>query len=194
MALLHPRAVLAVLGAFFVALTGAVALIGVLPADAALREALLGYATPSLVEAMRIVNYGGDWRFLLPASLLLFALLPRARERWWVWIALMLAAPSAEGLLKIVIGRPRPEDAASGFPSGHAAAAAAFFGAVLYLAGALPPTLRRRRRDDPRGPRPRDPARPLALGCPRRPHPRPRPRRDRRPPGLPRPQDRSPAH
>jgi undecaprenyl-diphosphatase len=143
MALLHPRAVLAVLGAFFVALTGAVALIGVLPADAALREALLGYATPSLVEAMRIVNYGGDWRFLLPASLLLFALLPRARERWWVWIALMLAAPSAEGLLKIVIGRPRPEDAASGFPSGHAAAAAAFFGAVLYLAGALPPTLRR---------------------------------------------------
>ena len=39
---LHPRAALTVLGAFFVALGGAVAMIGVLPADAAVREALLG--------------------------------------------------------------------------------------------------------------------------------------------------------
>jgi undecaprenyl-diphosphatase len=54
----------------------------------------------------------------------------------------MLAAPGAEGLLKIVIGRPRPEDASMGFPSGHATAAAAFFGAVIYLAGSLPSTAR----------------------------------------------------
>ena len=55
----------------------------------------------------------------------------------------MIAAPAAEGLLKIAIGRARPESGAFGFPSGHATAAAAFFGAVLYLAGSLPPARRR---------------------------------------------------
>jgi undecaprenyl-diphosphatase len=140
---LHPRAALTVLGAFFVALGGAVAMMGVLPADAAVRETLLGWATPAVVGLMRIVNHGGDWRVLFPATLLLLALFRRARERWWLWIALMIAAPAMEGLLKIAIGRARPESAAFGFPSGHATAAAAFFGAVLYLAGSLPPASRR---------------------------------------------------
>ena len=140
---LRPRAVLVVLGAFFVALGGAVALIGVLPADAAVREALLSWATPATIGLMRVVNYGGDWRLLLPGTLLLLAVFRRARERWWLWIVLMIAAPAAEGLLKIAIGRARPESVAFGFPSGHATAAAAFFGAVLYLAGSLPPARRR---------------------------------------------------
>jgi membrane-associated phospholipid phosphatase len=140
---LHPRAALTVLGAFFVALGAAVAMIGVLPADAAVREALLGWATPAVIGLMRIVNYGGDWRVLFPATLLLLVLFRRARERWWLWIVLMIAAPAAEGLLKIAIGRARPESVAFGFPSGHATAAAAFFGAVLYLAGSLPPASRR---------------------------------------------------
>ena len=140
---MHPRAALTVLGAFFVALGAAVVTIGVLPADAAVREALLGWATPAMIDLMRIVNRGGDWRLLLPGTLLLLAVFPRARERWWLWIVLMIAAPAAEGLLKIAIGRARPESVAFGFPSGHATAAAAFFGAVLYLAGSLPPASRR---------------------------------------------------
>jgi undecaprenyl-diphosphatase len=140
---LHPRAALTVLGAFFVALGAAVAMMGVLPADAAVRETLLGWATPAVVGLMRVVNHGGDWRVLFPATLLLLALFRRARERWWLWIGLMIAAPATEGLLKIAIGRARPESAAFGFPSGHATAAAAFFGAVLYLAGSLPPASRR---------------------------------------------------
>jgi membrane-associated phospholipid phosphatase len=139
MSSLHPRAAATVLGAFFVALAGAVALVGVLPADAAVREALLGWATPATIGVMRVVNRGGDWRLLLPGTLLLIALFPPARARWWLWILLMIVAPAAEGLMKIVIGRARPESAAFGFPSGHATAAAAFFGAVLYLAGSLPP-------------------------------------------------------
>jgi undecaprenyl-diphosphatase len=143
MPLLHPRSVLVVLGAFFVALGAAVATVGVLPADAAVREALLAWAGPTVVELMRIVNHAGDWRVLIPATLLLVALFRRARERWWLWIGLMIAAPAAEGLLKIAIGRTRPEGTAFGFPSGHATASAAFFGAVLYLAGALPPPGRR---------------------------------------------------
>lgn len=139
----HPGAALIVLGAFFVALGSAVALIGVLPADAAIRDALLEWANPAIVALMRIANYGGDWRLLLPGTLVLLLVFRRARERWWLWIALMIAAPAAEGLLKIAIGRARPENVSFGFPSGHATAAAAFFGAVLYLAGSLPPASRR---------------------------------------------------
>jgi len=55
----------------------------------------------------------------------------------------MIAAPATESLLKVIIGRQRPEDASMGFPSGHATAAAAFFGAAIYLAGPLPPLARR---------------------------------------------------
>jgi len=141
--MLHPRGIVIVFGAFFLALAGAVMFTGVLPADAAVREGLLAWASPAIVEAMRIVNYGGNWRVLLPATLLLLVVFKRARERWWVWIALMIAAPAVEGLLKLAIRRPRPEGLAFGFPSGHATAAAAFFGAVLYLSGSLPPARRR---------------------------------------------------
>ena len=143
MPLLQPRALLVVLGAFFVALAGAVVFLGVLPADAAVREGLLTWASPAVIGMMRIVNRAGDWRILLPATLVLLLVFTRARARWWIWIALMIAAPMLEGLLKVAIGRPRPEGTAFGFPSGHATAAAAFFGAVLYLAGSLPPRRRR---------------------------------------------------
>jgi undecaprenyl-diphosphatase len=143
MPLARSHAVLVVLGAFFVVLAAAVVLVGVLPADAAVREALLGWATPAVVTVMRLVNRGGDWRVLLPGTLLLFVAFRRARERWWIWLALMITAPVLEGLLKIAIGRARPEGPAFGFPSGHATAAAAFCGALLYLSSSLPPARRR---------------------------------------------------
>jgi membrane-associated phospholipid phosphatase len=72
----------------------------------------------------------------------LFAVFDHARRTWWVWIALMVAAPIAEGLMKIAVGRSRPEGLAYGFPSGHATAAAAYFGAWLYLAESLRPRVR----------------------------------------------------
>ena len=140
---IRPRAVVVVLGAFFVALAGAVFFVGVLPADTTVRDALLGWESPAVIAVMRFVNRGGDWHVLLPATVLLLLVFPRARPRWWLWIALMIAAPAIEGTLKVVIGRPRPEGPAFGFPSGHATAAAAFFGAVLYLAQALAPPWRR---------------------------------------------------
>jgi undecaprenyl-diphosphatase len=143
MTLRQSRGLVVVLGAFFAALAGAVVLGGVLPADAAVRAGLLGWASPAVLDVMRTVNYGGDWRVLLPATVLLVLAFERARARWWIWIALMIAAPIAEGLLKLAIGRPRPESASFGFPSGHATAAAAFAGAVLYLSGALAPAPRR---------------------------------------------------
>jgi undecaprenyl-diphosphatase len=126
----------------FLALTLAVLLVDPFPGDAAARSWVLGYGSPAVVRAARAVNYLGSWRVLLPATLVLLVAFPRARARWWLWVGLLLAAPAAEGLLKIVIGRARPEEASMGFPSGHATAAAAFFGAVIYLAGSLPPPAR----------------------------------------------------
>lgn len=135
----HPRGVLLAAVACFGALAVAVSVLGAVPADGAVRDALLALATPDVVEAMRVVNVAGDWRLLLPGTLALFVVFRSAREQWWLWTALMVTAPLLEGLLKFLVGRPRPEAASLGFPSGHATAAAAFFGAVMLLAGALPP-------------------------------------------------------
>jgi len=139
---LHPRGVLMVAGACFVALTAAVVVLGAFPADAAVRDALLALATPWVVAAMRIVNRAGDWRVLVPGTLLLFVVFRRARERWWLWVAVMAIAPLLEWALKHLVGRTRPEDVSLSFPSGHSTASAAFFGAVMFLAGSLPPRAR----------------------------------------------------
>jgi len=57
---LHPRGVLTVAAACFVTLTAAVIGLGALPADAALRNALLSLATPTVVATMRLVNRAGS--------------------------------------------------------------------------------------------------------------------------------------
>jgi membrane-associated phospholipid phosphatase len=112
-------------------------LLDTLPMDAAVRDALLAWTAPPAAAALRLINRAGDWRALLPGTLLLFLVFARARRHWWIWLTLMVLVPISEWLLKHAVGRPRPEDASLGFPSGHAAAAAAFFGAVVYLAGSL---------------------------------------------------------
>jgi len=143
MAWAYPRAILLVSGACFVLLALMVVIAGTPPGDGAARDALLALASPPVIATMHVINWGGSWRLLLPGALLLLVAFPRARARWYLWIGLMIAAPATEGILKVVIGRPRPEDASMGFPSGHATAAAAFFGAVVYLAGPLPSSARR---------------------------------------------------
>ena len=139
----HPRRVLTVATVCFLALTAAILAVGAVPADVGVRETLLAAATPAVIAVMRIVNRAGDWRVLLPGTLLLFVLFRRARERWWLWAGVMIAAPLLEWAVKQLVGRPRPEAVSLGFPSGHATAAAAFFGAVVFLAGAWPPAARR---------------------------------------------------
>jgi membrane-associated phospholipid phosphatase len=126
----------------FLALALVVLLVDPFPGDETIRHWVLGYGSPAVVQVMRVINYFGNWRLLLPGTILLLFAFPKARPRWWIWVGLMIAAPAAEGLLKILIGRARPEDASMGFPSGHATAAAAFFGAVIYLADSLPPRTR----------------------------------------------------
>lgn len=139
----HPHTVLLLSVTCFVVLAGAIVLGGTPPLDRTVREALLAAAVPPVVAVMRVVNWAGAAAVLVPGTLLLYAVFPRARRRWWVWAALMLAAPLAEGGVKMLVGRPRPEGLGLGFPSGHATAAAAFFGAVFYLAGSLQGPARR---------------------------------------------------
>jgi undecaprenyl-diphosphatase len=141
-AFLHPRGMLLIAGGAFAALALSAVLFQALPADAAARSTLLALATPAVVTMLRLANRMGEWPFILVGTGLLLVVFSRARQRWWIWATLMLVAPAAEGTLKYVVARPRPEDASFGFPSGHATAAAAFFGAVAYLAGALPPPAR----------------------------------------------------
>jgi len=137
------RAVLAAGAACFLVLALAATALGTLPGDVAIRDAVLSLAAPPVLAAMHVLNVAGSWRLLLPATLLLVVVFAEARRRWWIWVGLMVAAPLVEGALKWVIGRPRPEAASLGFPSGHATAAAAFFGALIYLAAALPAPGRR---------------------------------------------------
>jgi undecaprenyl-diphosphatase len=138
-----PHGVLVVGAATFAVLALAIVLVGTVAADTVIRNHVLAAASPQVIAVMRVINMAGDWRFLLPATLLLFVVFDRARRTWWIWLTLMVAAPLAESVLKITVGRPRPEGAAYGFPSGHATAAAAYFGAVLYLSESLRPTTRR---------------------------------------------------
>lgn len=125
----------------FLALAGTVALAGVLPGDSWLREWVLGQVSPAAVEIFRWLNYAGSWQVLGPAAPLLL-LFPRLRRQWWLWLAVLVAAPALESMLKPLVGRLRPEGAAFGFPSGHATAAAAYLGAVIVGAGDLRPLAR----------------------------------------------------
>ena len=121
----------------FVVLTAAIWLSGTVTLDRQVFDAIGALATPGVVSALRVVNYAGEKLVLIPAMVVLYAVFPRARRRWWIWAALMLAAPTAEGLVKLMVGRARPMGEGFAFPSGHATAAAAYFGALFYLAGAL---------------------------------------------------------
>jgi undecaprenyl-diphosphatase len=126
----------------FLALASGVALTGPLPGDAGLRDLILAHASPPLTAVMHWINLAGNWRVLVPAAPLLL-LFPRTRRHWWIWLLVLIVAPSLESLLKPLIGRPRPESPAFGFPSGHATAAAAYLAALAWGAGDLRPLARR---------------------------------------------------
>jgi membrane-associated phospholipid phosphatase len=133
----RPRLILVLAGAAFVLLT-ATALEGTVAGEAELRRALMRWASPAVVDVLRVLNFAGDWRVILPCGVILIALLPRARARWWVWLGLIIAVPLVIGAVQYLVGRTRPEDLSLGFPSGHVTAATAFFGVASFLAGTMP--------------------------------------------------------
>lgn len=120
----------------FLALALLVGFAGLLPGEELIYGTIIGWVSPTGVAIFRMVRYLGRWQFLLPATLLLIWFAPaEARRRWWLWAAVMILAPIAEGAGKELIARPRPSGQALGFPSGHVTAAAAYFSLFAYLIG-----------------------------------------------------------
>jgi undecaprenyl-diphosphatase len=106
---------------------------GPLPGDPAARVLVKAWTTPAVRAFAHVLNFGGTWMVLLPATALLFAVSRHARRRWWLWCFALTVAPMIENAWKGLIGRARPESPAYGFPSGHATAAAVFVIVALYL-------------------------------------------------------------
>lgn len=128
----------------FLALALLVRAWGVLPGERALYEGILAWASPGVVSVFWWINQLGNKWVLIPAALLMLWGVPAARRRWWLWVGVLLLAPALEDLAKLLVGRPRPEGTAMGFPSGHVTAAAAFFSLVAYLGGPVIKTRRAR--------------------------------------------------
>lgn len=106
---------------------------GPLPGDPAARVLVKAWTTPAVLALAHVMNVGGTWMVLLPATALLFVVSRHARRRWWLWCLALAVAPMIENAWKALIARPRPVGTAYGFPSGHATAAAVFVVVALYL-------------------------------------------------------------
>jgi undecaprenyl-diphosphatase len=124
-----------VVAAAVVAVTAIAAATGVLPGEAALRAVVKGASSFEMRQFARTIRPLGTWWGLVPGLLLLLAVSRHARRRWWLWGAVLIAAPLAGEALQELVGRVRPQGSALGFPSGHATAVSAFAVATMYLVG-----------------------------------------------------------
>lgn len=120
--------------ALFLGLGVLVFAVGLLPGDTTLYEEVMARRTPAISEFFSWVNIFGSWTGLLPASLVLLAISPEARKRWWLIALVLLGAPVIEHAAKFLVGRTRPRGHAMGFPSGHMTGAAAFAVIAIYFA------------------------------------------------------------
>lgn len=118
----------------FVALAVVVFAVGLLPGDTTLYNGVMARRTPDIITFFSWVNIFGSWKGLIPAALVLFAISPEARKRWWLIVLVLLVAPLIEQTAKYLVGRPRPRGRAMGFPSGHMTGAAAFAVIAIYFA------------------------------------------------------------
>jgi undecaprenyl-diphosphatase len=92
---------------------------------------------PVLDAAMNRVSGLGENYGLIPLIALGVALLWRSNRRWAVALPLLMAGTGALQLVaKWAIGRPRPNLAPWGFPSGHVLSLVVFFGLMIYLLAA----------------------------------------------------------
>jgi len=121
-------------GALFLALAVIVFSVGLLPGDTALYNEILARRTPAVREFFSWANIFGNWKGLVPATVLLFLLSPHARRRWWLIALILIGAPVLEHAAKLLVGRTRPQGRAMGFPSGHSTSAAAFAVLAIYFA------------------------------------------------------------
>jgi undecaprenyl-diphosphatase len=119
--------------AAFVLLGAAAFSAGTLPGDVSIRRELLTEDDSPVRLLARLVNHGGKWYVLLPASLLVFAFSSLARRHWWLWAGVLIGSALVEHATKFLVGRPRPSGSSLGYPSGHTTAAATFAILLVYL-------------------------------------------------------------
>jgi membrane-associated phospholipid phosphatase len=120
--------------ALFLGLGVVVFAVGLLPGDSALYDEVMTRQTPAIRDFFSWANVFGSWKGLLPAALILFAISPKARHRWWLVALVLLGAPVIEHAAKFLVGRTRPRGSAMGFPSGHMTGAVAFAVIAIYFA------------------------------------------------------------
>ena len=120
--------------ALFLGLGVVVFAVGLLPGDSTLYDEVMARRTPFIREFFSWANMFGSWKGLLPAALVLFAISPKARHRWWLVALVLLGAPVIEHAAKFLVGRARPRGSAMGFPSGHMTGAVAFAVIAIYFA------------------------------------------------------------
>jgi membrane-associated phospholipid phosphatase len=94
-----------------------------------------------LTKLMQAITFLGNHQFLIPANLLLIAILVRDKQKRAAVTVLIIALTSLgfKFLLKELFHRPRPDDAMVtgiknfSFPSGHAMLSLAFYGLLILL-------------------------------------------------------------
>jgi undecaprenyl-diphosphatase len=94
-----------------------------------------------LTKLIQAITFLGNYQFLIPANLLLIAILLRDKQKRMAVIVLIIALTSLgfKFLLKELFHRPRPDDAIVtgiknfSFPSGHAMLSLAFYGLLILL-------------------------------------------------------------
>jgi membrane-associated phospholipid phosphatase len=92
---------------------------------------------------MRVLTALGDSIGLIPLIALGMFLLWRVSRRWAIALPFLMAGAGAlQYVTKWAAGRPRPNDAPWGFPSGHVLSLVVFFGLMIWLVA----TASRRRR------------------------------------------------
>ena len=107
---------------------------GVFGLDHSTHELVESTRLASLQGSMEAVSLLGQRTALIPLILLASLLAWRPRRRWALAFPLVMAGTGAlQFLAKWAVDRPRPNEAAWGFPSGHALSVLVFFGLVAYL-------------------------------------------------------------
>ncbi len=106
--------------------------------DAAAKSFVQVERLPALERPMRALSAFGSGYVLFPLGLVGCALLALRHRRLALTLPLVaLGAQLLTGLTKYVVGRPRPNLHAYGYPSGHALGTIVFFGLVIYVLWSL---------------------------------------------------------